>query len=131
VIREFPENYELLSFFEAEPTILDPGAPWLYNTLDFATTRDGIEVHARIVPSYGDLTIRLILADHELARFVLRQAEALRIICEKQRELLVATFAPQRKLDDFVLQLNARADYLGQLATSVGISPPDQREPGS
>jgi hypothetical protein len=105
VIHEFPDDCQLIGFFEAEPAILDPGTPWLYNTLDFTTTRDGIEVHARLAPSYGELTVRLVLARQELALFELREAEAFRIISERQREALVATFAPKRKLDDFVLQL--------------------------
>jgi hypothetical protein len=45
MIQEFPPDYELLAFFEAEPTVLDAGVPWIYNTLDFTTTHDGIEVH--------------------------------------------------------------------------------------
>jgi len=34
-----PEDYELIGFFEAEPEVLDPGVPWLYNILTFATVR--------------------------------------------------------------------------------------------
>jgi hypothetical protein len=45
MIQEFPPDYELLAFFEAEPTVLDAGPPWIYNTLDFTATRNGIEVH--------------------------------------------------------------------------------------
>ena len=51
MIQEFPPDHELLAFFEAEPTVLDAEVPWIYNTLDFTTTRDGIEVQCRFVPS--------------------------------------------------------------------------------
>jgi len=105
MLQGFPDDYELIGFFEAEPTILDPGVPWLYNTLDFSTSRNGIEVRARIIPSYRELTLRLLLAGHELALFELKEVEGFRIVTDNRREALVVTFAAQRGLDDFVLQL--------------------------
>lgn len=104
-MQEFPEDHELIGFFEAEPTILDPGVPWLYNTLDFSTSRNEIEVRARMTPSYRELTLRLLLAGHELALFELKDAARFRIVTDNQREALVVTFADQRGLNDFVLQL--------------------------
>ncbi len=105
MLQGFPEDHELISFFEAEPAILDPGVPWVYNTLDFSTNRNGIEVRARIAPSYRELTLRLLLDGYELALFELKEAEGFRIDADKHREALVVTFAEQRRLEDFVLQL--------------------------
>ena len=105
MIRGFPSDYELIAFFEAEPSVLDPDTPWLYNTLDFTTTRTGIEVQCRIVPSYGQLTARLILAGAELAKFELRDAEAFSLAMGNGREILVVSFAPKLRLDKFALQL--------------------------
>lgn len=79
--------------------------PWLYNTLDFSTSRNGIEVRARINPSYRELTLHLLLAGHELALFELKEVEGFRIVTDNRREALVVTFPAQRGLDDFVLQL--------------------------
>ena len=28
------EEWQLLAFFECEPTVLDPGIPWPYNTFE-------------------------------------------------------------------------------------------------
>ena len=36
-MRPFPEDYELLGFFEVEPTVLDKEVPWAYNELTFKT----------------------------------------------------------------------------------------------
>ena len=108
MIREFPPDYELLAFFEAEPTVLDVGAPWIYNTLDFTTTRDGIEVQCRFVSSYGKLTTRLLVGGIELAKFELSDAETFRLVIDKGRETLVATFPPSLRLDNFALQLKPR-----------------------
>jgi hypothetical protein len=101
VIRQFPPDHELIAFFEAEPTVLDPDVPWLYNTLEFTTARDGIEVRCHIVSSYGKITTRLVMAGQELAKFELRDAK-------KGQEVLVASFAPTKRLDNFALQLRPR-----------------------
>ncbi len=108
MIREYPEDYELIAFFEAEPTVLDAGAPWIYNTLDFVTTRDGIEVQCRFSLSYGELTTRLLVGGAELAKFELRDAATFRLVMEKGREALYVTFPPSLLLDDFVLQMKPR-----------------------
>jgi hypothetical protein len=108
VIHEFPQDHELIAFFEAEPNVLDPGVPWIYNTLDFTTTRDGIEVRCHIVSSYGEITTRLVVAGQELAKFELRDAESIRVVMDKRQEVLVASFAPSQHLDNFALQLRPR-----------------------
>ena len=36
-MEPFPKAYELISFFEGEPSVLDPGIPWAYNALRFET----------------------------------------------------------------------------------------------
>jgi hypothetical protein len=105
MVQGFPKDHELIGFFEAEPAILDPAVPWVYNTLDFTTNRNGIEVRARISPSYRELTLRLLLDGHELVLFELKEAEEFRVDTDKEREALVVTFAEQRRLEDFVLQL--------------------------
>lgn len=106
--REFPPDYELLAFFEAEPTVLDAGVPWIYNTLDFTTTRGGIEVQCRFVLSYGNLTTRVLVGGVELAKFELCNVETIRLVMDKGRETLVATFPPSHRLDNFALQLKPR-----------------------
>jgi len=47
----------------------------------------------------------LLLDGYELALFELKEAEGFRIDTDKQLEALVVTFAEQRRLEDFVLQL--------------------------
>ena len=88
VIREFPPNHELLAFFESEPMVFDPDTPWLYNTLEFTTTRDGIEVSCRIVSSYGKIATRLMMGGQELAKFELRDAETIRVVVNRRQEVL-------------------------------------------
>jgi hypothetical protein len=107
-MRQFPPDHELIAFFETEPAVLDPGVPWLYNTLDFTTARDGIEVRCHIALSSGEITARLLVAGQELAKFELRDAESIRVVMDKGQEVLVASFAPTHRLDNFALQLRPR-----------------------
>jgi hypothetical protein len=108
VIREFPPEHELLAFFETEPIVLHPDTPWLYNTLEFTTVRNDIEVRCRIVSSYGKVTTRLMMAGQELAKFELRDAETIRVVVNERQEALVVGFAPKLRLDNFALQLTPR-----------------------
>lgn len=108
VIRAFPPDHELLAFFESEPTVLTPGDPWVYNTLEFTTVRAEITIRCRLVLSYGEITTLFMVNGHELAKFELRDAESIRIITSAQQEALVATFAPPLRLDNFALQLKPR-----------------------
>lgn len=62
MLRNFPEDYELIGFFDAEPVVLDPEVPWIYNTLEFSTNRNGIEIRARISPSYREVSVSLVRA---------------------------------------------------------------------
>lgn len=34
-MHQFPEDYELIGFFEVEPEVLDKDIPWAYNELTF------------------------------------------------------------------------------------------------
>ena len=88
MIREFPPDHELLAFFESEPIVLDPDAPWLYNTLESTTVRNDIEVRCRIVSSYGKIATRLMMGGQELAKFELRDAETIRVVVNRRQEVL-------------------------------------------
>ncbi|MBN9261789.1 MAG: hypothetical protein J0J14_13085 [Hyphomicrobium sp.] len=94
----FPEDYELLAFFETEPKALDPGEPWFYNRLDFEVERAGSLVQCRLSPSYGQIDVRLHRGERELARFELEGVKALKVHMEGERELLVAEFEREEKL---------------------------------
>lgn len=56
-MKEFPEDYELLSFFETEPEVLDKEMKWYYNTLTFSIERSDEKVTVYISPAYGEIEI--------------------------------------------------------------------------
>lgn len=48
-MHQFPENYELVGFFEVEPEVLDKDVPWAYNELTFNSSS-----------SNGSLTTKMV-----------------------------------------------------------------------
>jgi hypothetical protein len=85
------------------------GVPWFYNTLTFATARDGIDIRCAISPSYGQFTLRLRLAGQRLLDVDVRCVVGMRVENRPGREALLASVQRQ---DDFVLQLKPHV-YVG------------------
>ena len=78
-VNPFPEDHELLSIFESEPTILDADCPWFYNTLTFTGERSGIEYLVRISPAYGELEVRLGKLNHPITHLSFAGVSGLRL----------------------------------------------------
>ena len=87
-----PNDLEFLAFFEVEPTMLDPGVPWVYNTLTYLTERDGYVVRFQISPSYSTLKVAVSFGGHEIADVELTAFTDLQILIEGGRETLIARF---------------------------------------
>ncbi|HWE16402.1 MAG TPA: hypothetical protein VG758_04370 [Hyphomicrobiaceae bacterium] len=87
----FPADHELVAFFEVEPRVVDAGVPWIYNTLDFETERRGVLVRCRIRPSYGDISVRLVMGGSETTRIEIRDFRNVDLVANAQGEALVGT----------------------------------------
>src|SRR5690348_10052658 len=88
----FPEQHELLSLFEAEPTLADPGVPWAYNSLRFETTRGRDHLVCEIEPGYEELRLNWSHDGAEIVRLDLRWVNGLTVESSDGRESLVGTF---------------------------------------
>ncbi len=58
-MNPFPEDFELMEFFESEPNskFIEKDVPWYYSQLDFLF-KDGDELlQCIILPSYSELTL--------------------------------------------------------------------------
>jgi hypothetical protein len=55
------QEWELLSFFEVEPELLDSGVPWIYNDALYRVTRDHLILSFAVQPSYRDVRLMLII----------------------------------------------------------------------
>ena len=104
MIEEFPAEHELIGFFESEPELCDAGVPWIYNTLQFETVRNNILVRVTISPSYGALAVSLQMGDQELVLLEFGDVRGIRVLREREREMLVARFSSEDACD-FILQL--------------------------
>jgi hypothetical protein len=57
-MNPFPQEWELLSLFECEPTIVDRGVPWEYNCLIFETSRGKDHIRCEIEPGYETIKLQ-------------------------------------------------------------------------
>lgn len=91
-MQPFPAEHELLSLFESEPEVLDPGVPWAYNKLRFRTVRADDEIDREIEPGYEELRLRWSRAGKEVVRLDLRWVSGLAVEVADGSEALVAKF---------------------------------------
>ncbi len=54
------QEWELLSFFEMEPELLDSTVPWIFNDALYRVSRENYNFSFAVQPSYRD--VRLILS---------------------------------------------------------------------
>ena len=116
MLRAFPRDHELVGFFESEPAILDPGVPWIYNTLTFETVRGGIHVRCTMSPSYRSLALRLTIDGVELIEAAVGNVSSVRLEERGGQERLCATLQTRDGEGSLMLQLKPRV----HLAWSVG-----------
>ena len=101
-MNPFPENWELIEFFESEPLLLDPApaAGWFYNRLTFETVRGEDAVRCEIEPGYRTLQFVWSRAGRELVSLDMRAISGLSIEKHGDKEILAAMFQ-----EDFLLPL--------------------------
>jgi hypothetical protein len=100
----FPEEFELIGFFEAEPEISDRDVPWFYNRLKFQTTRGEDNIVCAIEPGYGEMDLIWRKSGIEIAIFALRDVSALFITSSGSGEFMTAMFRYEDTLD-FIFHL--------------------------
>lgn len=109
---ELPERWELVSFFETEPTLTDPQLPWVYQ-LTFSVEREGKAIEAEISPGYGQLAVEWKRADVTTRlRLDLNGVERLAVDEHGERAALVASFVDDSPLHDLRLQLSPHVSVL-------------------
>ena len=87
-----PDDLAFFSLFEVEPTLIDPDAPWIYNTATYQTERDGYQVKLEISPSYSSLKATLTFEGREIAEAEVTSFTGLEIDMDGGREALVVRF---------------------------------------
>ncbi len=72
------DELELLSFFEVEPSRVDPEAPWVYNELTYQLKLGQYAISFTICPSYRDLWLSVTDNDKQVYSFAGRSIEDVR-----------------------------------------------------
>ncbi len=104
-MEDFPELYELIGLFAAEPELTDRDVPWFYNRLTYRTERGDNKIYCAIEPGYGQVVLIWEKAGVLVASLNLEGIVGLKVISERGTEKMVATFRPSTKLLDFEFQL--------------------------
>jgi len=55
------QEWELLSFFEVEPELLDSGEPWIFNDALYRVTHEDLVLTFAVQPSYRDVRLTLVV----------------------------------------------------------------------
>lgn len=100
-----PENQELISFFECEPTVLDVGVPWEYNHLEFRTLRGVDEFLASIEPGYETFDLTWRRDGRELVHLTLEHVVSLQVEMSPVSETLIVQARRGDSCSEMRLQL--------------------------
>jgi hypothetical protein len=84
-----PEDHDLISFFECEPTVLDAGIVWAYNHLEFRTVRGADEFLASIEPGYESFGLTWRRDGRELVRLTLDHVSSIEVQMSPASEQLI------------------------------------------
>jgi hypothetical protein len=87
----FPEQWELISLFESEPTLLDPEVPWFYNRVAFVLQRDDERIECDIEPADHMLDFRWSIQDRTVVRLQLANVVGLVVRQTPESEGLTIT----------------------------------------
>jgi hypothetical protein len=104
-VNVFPDDYELISFFEVEPDVLDADIPWFYNTLTFQKQCADELLYCTFSPAYGDIDLTLSRDQKAKITLNLHNIKSIEILKDSNGEHLKATFHPDTLLKDFLLTL--------------------------
>jgi hypothetical protein len=91
-MKPFPEQHELIGFFEVEPRVTDRDVPWFYNRLTFETKRGDDRIVCDIEPGYGQLVLSWDRNGQSVGRFALAEIAGLELTSSQGEEFLTAKF---------------------------------------
>jgi hypothetical protein len=101
----FPEQWELISLFEGEPTLLDPDVPWFYNRVAFVHQRDDERIECAIEPAEHALDFTWSIDDRIVVRLQLANVVGLVVRQTPESEGLTITTSPA-KLGSLYIQVS-------------------------
>jgi hypothetical protein len=91
-MNPFPEEWELLALFEAEPIVIDRDVPRFYNRLIYETARGANIVRCEIEPGYEKLTLTCWRDSETWLSLDLSWVSGLRVVTGAGKDYLIASF---------------------------------------
>ena len=82
------EEYELISFFETEPTKLDENIAWPYNKFIFTHKQNNLKLNFSIEPSSKAVELILLNNDSELYHLIINCLVDLKLLKDNKTEVL-------------------------------------------
>jgi len=86
---------DLLTFFEAEPELLDPNDPWSYNDAAYHVQQGDLTLSFAVAPAYFDVRIILKRADATLYELNAMGVEDVTYGAHGGRETLKVSLSPE------------------------------------
>lgn len=94
----FPELFELIGFFEAEPVLTDQSEEWYYNHLAFTTVRGRDRIECEMEPSNFLIKLRWYQDEKEMLDLILETMTSLTIETQGGLEVMRVRFSSEEGL---------------------------------
>jgi len=117
-MKPFPDKFELISFFESRPALLDPHVDWYYNHLTFITTDNADRIECEIEPANLLMKLRWYRDGSELVNLNLEVVTGLKIENRGGKESLRATFSETSGIGSLLIQLKPSIHVFMELKIS-------------
>jgi hypothetical protein len=104
-MKPFPEQFELISFFESEPVLCDTHVGWFYNQLKFVTVRDRDRIECEIEPANLILKVRWYKNESQLLDLTLEGVTGLEIQTSGGKEFMRAKLSETSGMGSLIVQL--------------------------
>jgi hypothetical protein len=92
------QEYELLSFFEVAPSVMDEDVPWPYNDFLYEVEKDDFTISCTIAPSYKDVKLSLRHHDKFVYEFAAMHIEDIKILNDEGKETLELIIRPSHRI---------------------------------
>jgi hypothetical protein len=103
-METFPEEYELLGFFEVEPKLPRSGGEFAHNKVVYTNKFGNDEVEFSIEPMYGEIKLQIIRDSVLVGKYILNQVHSVSIV-GKDMDAMVVAFEKTAKQKLFKLRL--------------------------
>jgi len=103
-METFPEEYELLGFFEAEPKLPRAGGELAHSKAVYVNKFGIDEVEFSIEPMYREIKLKITRDSVPIGKYILNQVHSVSIV-GKNMDTMVVTFEKSAKQRLFKLRL--------------------------